>query len=140
MDLRSKLLKGGAVPRKTIDVIVDGEVVKIECRGLSAESRGRLMTTSMVKVSDDEDAEERVDLAKVSPELVIEGAYDPETGARIFSEADRDAVGAMSAGFLDPIISTVSALSGLSQKASTAMEGNSATTTTSDSGSPSLAS
>jgi hypothetical protein len=140
MNLRSKLLQGGAVPREPVDVIVDGEKLTIECRGLSAAARGRLMTTSMVKVSDEDDAEERIDLAKVAPELVIEGAYDPATGERIFSEADLEVVGSMSAGFLDPIIASVSKLSGLSQAAAKVMEGNSVATTTSVSASPSLVS
>lgn len=140
MNLRAKLLQGGSVPTETITVVVDGETLSVQCRGLSAVARGRLLTTSMVKVSDDEDAEERVDMAKVGPELVIECTYDPTTGERIFSEADRDTVGELAAGFLDPIIACVSRLSGLSKSTAKEMEGNSDTTTTSASASPSLVS
>jgi hypothetical protein len=146
-DLRSMLLSGGTVPRKNVTVTItnpDGTTrsVTVECRGLSAEARGRLMTHAMVKTGEENEEgeqEERVDLGKISPELVIEGAFIPGTDARVFSPEDRDAVGALSASFLDPIITTVSSLTGLSATAAKSMEGNSVTTTTSDSVSPSPA-
>lgn len=134
MDIRSKLLNGGAVPRENVTITINGEAVVVECRGMSAVARGRLMTSSMVKVSgddDDSEGEERIDLAKITPEMVIECTYTPGTETRIFSPADRDVVGALSATFLDPLFTKISQLSGLGAKESKTMEGNSVPTTTS---------
>jgi hypothetical protein len=129
MDLRSKLLQKGSVPREVITVKLDEEDVKIEVRGLTMKARGFLMTNSMITVGEGDEAVEKADLAKIAPELVIECAYDPETGKQIFSEADREVLGGLAAAFLDPIITTASRLSGMTAADAKSAEGNSGKTT-----------
>ncbi len=135
MDLRNALLSKGSVKKEVITVPCDdGSVLSVEVHGLTAEARGRIMTTSMMK---DEDGESVTDIAKMTPQLIIAGAFDPDSGEPIFSAIDAEILGTLSATFLDPIITAVTRLSGMSLAAAKEAEGNSAATTISASASPS---
>jgi hypothetical protein len=136
MKLRDKLLSKGGVKKEVITITADdGETMQVEVRGLGSMERGRLMTQATTTSDDGESSV--VDLAKLSPQLVISCAYDPETGERLFSEADVEVLGELSATFLDPIINAASRLSGMSKSAVKEAEGNSGATVTSASASPS---
>jgi len=44
-----------------------------------------------------------IDTAKLVPAMIIESVYDPETGAQVYTPADRDALMSESAAALDEI-------------------------------------
>jgi hypothetical protein len=115
LKIREAMIKSGAVPREALTTTMDGEEVTLEIRGLSAGARGRLLNEVMV---DSEDGtERRIDLGKLYPMLVLECAFDPESGERIFSPGDFETVSELSASVLDPIAMVASRLSGLGDKA-----------------------
>lgn len=139
MDLRQKLLTKGEVKKELVKITCDdGEVLEVEVRGLGSFDRGRLMTEATYTPEGSE--ETVVDLAKLSPQLILMCSFDPVSGAKLFSAADIEAIGITAATFLDPIINTASRLSGMSTGARKEAEGNSAPTTTSASDSLSPAS
>ena len=135
--LRNRIFALGAPKTQRVTISVDGETLDVDVRALGIAARGELMTRCMVPNDDGEG--HHVDLGRISPDLVIACAMDPATGEPLFSPADREAVGAMSADVLDPIISAAAHLSGLSEAANASAEKNSAPTTGSDSSSPLLA-
>jgi hypothetical protein len=126
MSLRDRVLAGGAVPKDVVQVATpDGEQLTVEVRGLTQGARGRLMNTSMRTITDEDgEKKQELDIVKLQPTLLIECAYDPETGARLFQETDREALAEMSAAYLDPIITKASDLSGLGKDAVETAEGN----------------
>ena len=58
-----------------------------------------------------------IDLEKMYPEMVILCAHDPETGERIFTEADRDALLGKSAAALELVALTAMKVSGMTGEA-----------------------
>lgn len=114
--LRATIMKHGAVPRETLTVPTpDGDLI-LEVRGLSSGARGRLLNDVMIDSEDGSNDDRRIDLGKLYPMLVIECAFDLETGERIFSAADFDVVSELSAIMLDPIATCASRISGLGDK------------------------
>lgn len=115
LKIREAMIKSGAVPRESLTVPMSGEAVTLEIRGLSAGARGRLLNEVMVDSEDGNDR--RIDLGKLYPLLVLECAFDEESGERIFSVGDFETVSELSASVLDPIAIVASRLSGLGDKA-----------------------
>lgn len=115
LSLRERMLKAGTLPSESLTVTLNGEDLVMDIRGLSAGARGRLLNTVMTQ--SDEDGERKIDLAKLTPLLVLECAFDPETGKKIFSPADFEVLSGLSANALDPIIAVASRLSGLGEQA-----------------------
>ena len=114
--LRAAFLKHGVAPREALTVpTVDGEL-RLEVRGLSSGARGRLLNEVMIESEDGSGEDRSIDLGKLYPMLVIECAFDAETGERIFRSADFDTVSELSATMLDPIAALASRLSGLGDK------------------------
>jgi hypothetical protein len=131
--LREKAFTLGAPKSQRVIVKSGDEMLEFDVRALGIAARGDLMTRCMVSTEDGEG--QTVDLGRISPDLVIACTFDPETGEPVFTQADRDQVGALSSDLLDPIITAASLLSGLTQGTRSAAEKNSEVTTISDSSS-----
>ena len=79
--------------------------VEVEVRSMTGAQRARVLQGATV------DGE--VDLERLYPILLIETVYDPETGDRVFSPADRDALNAKNSGALERIAKVAMRLSGI---------------------------
>src|ERR1044071_5949111 len=121
--LRDRLLAKGVIKSEKLTI----DDITVEVRGLTAGQRGRLLNTgTREEVDEDGEKQKTIDLEKLGPMLVIACVYDPETGQPLFSEADRDALGLMSAEFQDRLVEVASRLSGLGPNAAKGAEKNSA--------------
>jgi hypothetical protein len=93
---------------------IDSELVEIPAWGVTVEVRsmdGRARTR-LLKMTTSGDGE--VDMEKVFPEMVILCSHDPETGERIFTEDDRDAILAKAAGPVELLALAAMRVSGMS--------------------------
>lgn len=108
MTLRDKILNAQDI--KSEEVTVEEWGVKVEVRGLTGQARGQLLNTCMDKFGG-------MDLEKMYPELVIACCYDIETGERIFSPADREAINTKSGMALEKVASVAVRLSGMGPNA-----------------------
>lgn len=104
--LRQKILATNDIKRDRVHV--DAWDCEVEVRGLSGEQRARL-----IKLVRDEDG--KTDETAFAVAAVIESAYDPETGERVFNVADRDELMAKSIGALGKVATRILQLSGLVQ-------------------------
>lgn len=91
-----------------------------EVRGLTLGARGRLQNASLRE-------DGTLDYEKYFAAVIIEAVYDPETGARVFTEADRDMVNSAPVSVAEKIAGVVQRLSGLGETAE-ALAGNSVAT------------
>lgn len=90
MDLRSAILSARDFDRE--DYVVDRwGGLKVELRSMSARMRQRLIDLAFLAQKKTE-AEAGVDLTALFPDMVIDGVFDPESGKRVFSRDDRDAL------------------------------------------------
>lgn len=137
---RDRLIRGAKLKAERLTIMLEGEPLEVEVRGMSAGVRGDLLT-SCVKTTMDEDGEDKsvTDLGKMYPSLIINSLFDVETGEPLFGPADLELVRSLDASTFDPIIKVASRLSALGIDAQKAIEGNSAATTASASASASPA-
>lgn len=112
-----------AVPRETLTVVLDGEPVTLEIRGLTAGARGTLLQQATTRVDDELVA----DAGKMTTQLVVACTYDTE-GNRLFSETDVEALEACAATWLDQLFTVASRLSGMNATALQDAKGNSSAT------------
>jgi hypothetical protein len=96
--------------RKEIVEIPEWGGIKIEVRSLTGGDRARILETGV-------DAHGNVSLQRVYPEMVIASAFDPESGERIFEEADKDGLMAKNALAIDRLATVATKLSGLNDEA-----------------------
>lgn len=108
MTLRDKILNVEDIKKEEVDVRDWG--VKIEVRGLTGQARGALLNTCMDKFGN-------MDLEKMYPEVIIACSYDLETGQKIFTPADKDAINGKSGAALEQIASVALRLSGMGPNA-----------------------
>ena len=137
LDIRSKLMAGGALPHERLVVQCNGEAVEVEMRGLSAGARGRVMQSGAITNTD---GEQVVNLALFQPEVVALCTYVPDTNERVFEDTDQESIAELAAPFLDQLFLVASRLSGLSVADAKTAAGNSAGITASDSATSSLVS
>jgi len=80
--------------------------VALAVKSMNGEERGRLMSSLT-------DANGKPDMARAITDVVIFTAHDPETGERLFTEADRDALNQKSGAALQKVAEVGMRLSGL---------------------------
>ena len=115
MGLRDKILQAPDLKSEMMDIEEWG--VTIEVRSMNGTQRARMMKESF----NAETKEVSWDYAS----LIIAGAYDPESGELIFTEADRRELNEKHGGILEEIAMRVLKLSGLSDDSLTESEKNS---------------
>ena len=105
MSLRDQILNADDIDSELVEIPAWG--VTVEVRSMDGRARTRLlkMTTS---------GDGEVDMEKVFPEMVILCSHDPETGERIFTEDDRDAILAKAAGPVELLALAAMRVSGMS--------------------------
>lgn len=113
--LRERILATQDIRSERIHVPEWG--VEVEVRSMTGAQRA-----AVLKGGSDEDG--GVDMEKLYPILLIETTYDPDSGERIFSPADRDALNAKNSGALERIAKVAMQLSGIDSGSDKAAEKN----------------
>lgn len=83
-ELRKTILEANDLESEIVSVPEWGGV-KIEIRSLNGKERAKLLSRASRP-------DNSVDLERWFPDLVIATAHDPETGEKVFEQADRDAL------------------------------------------------
>lgn len=121
MSLRDQILATNDIPKEAVKVKEWG--IEVEVRGMTGAERTRILDLAM-------DEKNGVNLQMVYPEIVISTAFDPSTGAQIFSPADRAALLSKSANALDTLATVGMRLSGFTQETSDELGKDSSATAT----------
>lgn len=103
MNLRETILSADDLGSEIINVPEWG--VTVEIRGLTVEQRAHVMETAYI--------DDKIDSVKLNRELIITCLYDPETGERIFTNADGDVIIKKNSGVVESLCKIASKLSGL---------------------------
>jgi hypothetical protein len=117
MSLRDSILAADDIKKERI---TPAGWPQVEVRGLSLGARSKIVKSSTTG--------KEVDVAKFYPALVIACTFDPETGSRVFGEADRDALNEKSVGPIEEVAKVAMRLSGLSAEEQVVLEKNSGAT------------
>lgn len=102
-ELRDRILSAQDLASECLFVEEWG--VEVEVRGMSARARAVLLQQALVG--------DRVDLASAYPLLVIECTFHPETGERLFTRDDIDALSDKAGSALERIAVAAARLSGI---------------------------
>lgn len=105
--LRERILEKDDRQSELIEVPQWGEKLKVV--GMSAKERARLLR----RITDTETGE--MDIELMYPLLIIATAHDPDSGEKVFTEDDIDALNDKSGGALEVLGSAASRLSGMAQ-------------------------
>lgn len=104
MSLRDQILNADDIDSELVEIPAWG--VTVEVRSMDGRARTRLLKSTT-------DGNGDVDMEKVYPEMVILCSHDPETGERIFTEDDRDAILAKAAGPIELLALAAMRVSGM---------------------------
>jgi len=104
--LRDAILNADDGTKELVDVPEWG--VTVEVRSMTGVQRAKFLTAS---VGDDG----KPDFARTYPTLIIQTTFDPETGDRVFEDADRDALNEKSAAATERIAKAALRVSGLAE-------------------------
>jgi hypothetical protein len=126
--LRSKVLNAKDIKVEALPVAAWD--CTLELRGLTGAERASLVTRATIRETVNGAEVERVDSATLNPLLVIASCFDPETGEKVFEDADAEAINNKSAGALDLVTTAVLRINGMSKDETAAMEKNSSATAT----------
>lgn len=107
-DLRSKILAANDIRAELVE-IPEWDVT-VEVRSMTAADRARI-----IELAAAEDG--RVGVGAMYMETVLVSVYDPESGERLFSDADRDAIMGKSAAAIDRLATIGMRLSGIDAEA-----------------------
>lgn len=107
-DLRSKILAANDIRSEVVEI--PEWDVSVEVRSMTAADRARI-----IELAAAEDG--RVGVGAMYLETVLVSVYDPETGERLFGDADRDAVMGKSAAAIDRLATIGMRLSGIDTEA-----------------------
>lgn len=109
VSLREKILAADDIASETVEVPEWG--VTVEVRGMNGADRSRILETA----ASSEDG--KIGIGAMYVETVIASTYDPETGLRIFTDADRDDLMSKSASAIDRLATVGMRLSAMDGKA-----------------------
>jgi hypothetical protein len=109
VSLRDKILAADDIQSEAVEVPEWG--VTLEVRGMNGADRSRILEAA--SASDDG----KISIGNMYVETVIASTYDPETGLRVFSENDRDALMGKSASAIDRLATVGMRLSAMDGKA-----------------------
>jgi hypothetical protein len=112
-DLRTRIL-ASTLKSERVEVPEFGGAT-IELRELTAAQRGEVLTAIQ---------EGGGSAGQWAASVFVRGAYDPESGARIFGDDDRDAVASLSAVVVDRLAGRITKLSGMHAEAVEEAKGN----------------
>ena len=84
--------------------------VTVEVRGMTAAARASLLQRAAANGG-------TIDLVSMYPSLVVGCTYDPDTGERVFTEADYGPIGEKSGSAVERIAAAAMQLSGISADA-----------------------
>ncbi|WP_134705090.1 hypothetical protein [Ammoniphilus sp. YIM 78166] len=107
--LREKILNAKDI--KEENVPVSEWEVEVQVRGLTGSARAKILSACVDTQTG------AMDFEKLYPELLIASVYDPETGEKVFADADRDALNGKSGGALEKVAQVAMKLSGFNQAA-----------------------
>lgn len=107
MSLRDQILSANDIESTLLEVPNWG--VTLEVRSMDGRSRARLLKAAALP-------DGTVDLERLYPEVVILCSHDPETGERVFTDADRDGLLSKSAAAIELVALTAMNVSGMTQK------------------------
>lgn len=113
--LREKILSLDDLHKQTVKIPEWG--VTLEVRTIDAGQRARLLMDVM-------DEKGRPDLEKMQPAMVIAACFDPETGERVFEEADSEVLNHKNGAVIDRLVQVAMKLSGMHEGAEKAAEKN----------------
>lgn len=108
MSIREQILNADDIETELVEIPVWG--VTVEVRSMDGRSRTRLLRNAS-------SADGVVDMETLYPEMVIQCSFDPETGDRIFTEDDGDALLAKAAGPLELLALAAMRVSGMTANA-----------------------
>lgn len=103
-ELRKTILEAADLEVEIVDVPEWN--AKVEIRSLSGKERATLLSRASK-------ADGGVDLVRWFPDLVIATAHDPETGDKIFEQADRDALNAKNGAVVSRLATVAQRLAGM---------------------------
>lgn len=106
--LRESILAFDDIESETVEVPQWGGI-KVEVRGMSGKERAGLMKRAMV------DGE--LDFERLYPLLIVATVFDPESGDKVFSEKDLNALNEKSGAALEHVGKVAARLSGMNQEA-----------------------
>lgn len=108
MSIREQILNADDIESELVEVPAWG--VTIEVRSMDGRSRTRLLKSAA-------NNDGVIDMERMYPEMVILCSFDPETGERIFTEEDIDALLSKAAGPLELVATTAMRVSGMTGEA-----------------------
>ena len=111
MSLRDRILAADDIPSETVKVPEWSCDVLV--RGMTGADRASLLERAVTP-------EGAVTFSQFYPEVVIATAHDPETGERLFDDADRDLLMQKSGAALDRVASVGLRLSGMTDESAKA--------------------
>lgn len=112
MSLRDRILQASDIVSES--VTVPEWDVTVDVRTMTGAERARIMQAAA-------DAGGRIDFERVFPDVVIACSHDPETGERVFTSDDRDALMSKSGAAIDRIAQVGLRLSGFTEQSQTEM-------------------
>jgi len=104
VSIREQILNADDIETELVEVPAWG--VTVEVRSMDGRSRTRLLKSAA-------DNDGVIDMERMYPEMVILCSFDPETGERIFTADDVDALLSKAAGPLELIATTAMRVSGM---------------------------
>lgn len=107
--LRDKILAAEDIESEVVPV--PQWDAKIEVRALDGRARARFFTQYINPETGDMDYE------RMYPSLLIQTCFDPETGEKVFTDDDHDALNAKSGAALETVAKVALRLSGLGKDA-----------------------
>lgn len=107
-DLSAKIFAADDIVSKVVPVPQWG--VTVEVRSMTARDRSRLLSAAAMDGG-------VVKFEEVLPDVVILCTFDPETGERVFSENDREALLSKAAGAIEMLATVALGLSGMDDNA-----------------------
>jgi hypothetical protein len=109
VSLREKILAADDIASEMVEV--PEWDLTVEVRGMNGSDRSRILETAASSVDG------RIGIGTMYVETVIASTYDPETGLRVFTDDDRDALMAKSASAIDRLATVGMRLSAMDSKA-----------------------
>jgi hypothetical protein len=106
MSLREKIFAADDIQTETVEVPEWG--VTVEVRGMNGSDRSRIL--ELAAAADDG----KIGIGSMYVETVITSTYDPKTGERVFTDADREMLMTKSASAIDRLAQVGMRLSALS--------------------------
>lgn len=114
--LRDKILNSHDIQHEIVEIPEWG--CSLLVKSMTGKERSLLFSTAI-------DAKGKFDFEKAYPVILIASVYDPETGEKVFGQADMDLLNTKNAAAMERIAKVAMRLSGLDSESVTRAEKNS---------------